>query len=545
MDFKKLDVTKKIIAGISFILIGAFVSLTILINFQVIRSSDNIVDSIMNAMEENQKASIETLRSNFTKIAAKLDQADSKTQEIILDLYDTSYETLTRAMANQIFPMIEGFDFEGASKVAREFLSHSDAVKWIKLTTSETPSSTDIYEFGQQTTDGSKIYSHVIRSDFGYLNIEMQVSLAGLQAVGDVKKMFVQINDDNQQLAASVQDNGRKFIRDTKEFSAQVAGTSQKKIVTVIIVAMILVYLIAMIFLIFFIKGWITRPVNATIRNLGNASNVVASGSEEVSQASNSLADAATQQAAALQEISSSLEEIMSMTRQNDENTEIADTEMLEAKRLLDEANNAMGQLADTMEDIATSSEQTAKINKTIDEIAFQTNLLALNAAVEAARAGEAGAGFAVVADEVRTLAMRAAAASKNAEEVIQGAAGIIKDGVQMTSKTTASFDAMAEVVKKVAALVNEINAASSEQSRGITQVSQAVHDQDTIVQTTAGEADKLRETAAEISEQTKDLDGMIEDLSAMIGGGSGGNPAERNEKSGTKLDERQLIPER
>ena len=96
---------------------------------------------------------------------------------------------------------------------------------------------------------------------------------------------------------------------------------------------------------------------------------------------------------------------------------------------MVDEANHAMIELTGSMKEITTASEETAKIIKTIDEIAFQTNLLALNAAVEAARAGEAGAGFAVVADEVRNLAMRAAEAAKNTANLIEGSVKKIKKG--------------------------------------------------------------------------------------------------------------------
>ena len=92
-------------------------------------------------------------------------------------------------------------------------------------------------------------------------------------------------------------------------------------------------------------------------------------------------------------------------------------------------ASDSMAQLTSSMEEIAKASEETSKIIKTIDEVAFQTNLLALNSAVEAARAGEAGAGFAVVADEVRNLAMRAADAAKNTAVLIEGTVKKIKQG--------------------------------------------------------------------------------------------------------------------
>jgi len=95
-----------------------------------------------------------------------------------------------------------------------------------------------------------------------------------------------------------------------------------------------------------------------------------------------------------------------------------------------------MTDLTGSMKEIAKASEQTQKIVKTIDEVAFQTNLLALNAAVEAARAGEAGAGFAVVADEVRNLALRAAEAAKNTSGLVDDIVRKIKTGEKLVTVT-------------------------------------------------------------------------------------------------------------
>lgn len=263
----------------------------------------------------------------------------------------------------------------------------------------------------------------------------------------------------------------------------------------------------------------ITRALKRVIEGLSTGSEQVSSASGQVSQASQQLAEGASEQASSLEESSSSLEEMASMTRQNADNANHANSLMGEAQKTVKESMEAMTRMTQQINLIRESSDQTAKIIKTIDEIAFQTNLLALNAAVEAARAGEAGKGFAVVAEEVRNLARRSAEAAKNTSDLIEGSQKNAESGVAVTGELSKSMEATAENAGKVATLIAEIAAASKEQSQGIDQINTAVAEMDKVVQGNAANAEESASASEELSAQAQELNAMVEELTALVKG--------------------------
>jgi methyl-accepting chemotaxis protein len=288
----------------------------------------------------------------------------------------------------------------------------------------------------------------------------------------------------------------------------------------------------------------IVKPIKRIIDSLTTGSEQVAAASGQVSAASQSLAEGATEQAAGLEETSSSLEEMSSMTKQNADNAQQANTLAAEARKAADTGAESMGRMNGAIREIQRSSDETSKIIKVIDEIAFQTNLLALNAAVEAARAGEAGKGFAVVAEEVRNLAMRSAEAAKNTANMIEESVKNANNGVDIATEVGKVLDEIVQGIGKTTDLVSEIAAASQEQAQGIDQVNTAVAQMDKVTQQNAANAEESASASEELSSQAESMNDIVGELIALVGGATRTTAPQQQHRntSGRKLSKTDRI---
>jgi len=274
--------------------------------------------------------------------------------------------------------------------------------------------------------------------------------------------------------------------------------------------------------------GLMKDNINTVVQNLDTALSQVTeavgqvtNASGEISIGAQNLAEGANEQASSLEEVSSSLEEMSSMTKQNADNSNQAKILATEARSAANTGDASMKKMAEAIKEIKQSSDNTAKIIKSIDDIAFQTNLLALNAAVEAARAGEAGKGFAVVAEEVRNLAMRSAEAAKNTANMIEESVKNADGGVKIAEEVAAALNKIVDRAQKVGDLISEIAAASNEQALGIEQVNIAVAQMNQVTQSNAANSEESASAAEELSSQAAELLKMVgEFLLSNTGGG-------------------------
>lgn len=251
---------------------------------------------------------------------------------------------------------------------------------------------------------------------------------------------------------------------------------------------------------------WLINDVSSQVVSVRDGSDRLAQGNED-------LNDRTRQTVSNVQQTVATMNQMAASVQSNSATAAEVDKLSVAASSAATEGGNAMHTVVKTMDDIADSTQQIGSITKLINDIAFQTNILALNAAVEAARAGEQGKGFAVVAGEVRHLASRSANAANDIRRLIDASASKVQSGSEQVHAAGRTMDDIVEQVKNVTQLIAQISHATSEQATGLSELTRAVAELDSITQKNAD----LVEESAQISAMVKHRAGRLEDAVTVL----------------------------
>ncbi len=521
-----MGIHKKIGLIIGSVLIISFILLFILINYDISKNNDILVSSIVKQQEQSSARIISDLNSGFEGITSELKGAGIASRKILSDIYISFYDSLSQATLNQIFPLVANFDYNAANAVVEGLLKNSPEISWIRYSTSENPSDEDIQESGKkQTGDAVKMFTHQMKDEFGFVKLEIQVTLSGMASLNKLDNIFKTINTENKALLSSVRQISRESVRSGNQHAIGISEKNNLNIQHHVLIFFGISFVLINIALFFttrritgpilkavdhakiIAKGDLTRTLdiknsdetgilaktmnemsaglNQMFSELVQGMAILSSSSTELSAISTQMyanASEATDESARVsvsaQKMNSDMTNVAASSEQTSVNMQKVSAAVEEmsltirnivkntenGRLIAKEAVVKTEKITDKVHQLGHAAERIGTVTQTIAEISEQTNLLALNATIEAARAGEAGKGFAVIANEIKDLAKQTDDATRHIGEDIRQ----IQD---TTRDTVKEIELITGVIHNVDKIVNTIDLAVERQSNSTQEI--------------------------------------------------------------------------
>ncbi|UWQ62251.1 methyl-accepting chemotaxis protein [Leisingera caerulea] len=252
------------------------------------------------------------------------------------------------------------------------------------------------------------------------------------------------------------------------------------------------------------------NTLNATVREVVEATTSIRNGTSEISQASDDLSQRTESQAATLEQTAAALDQMTASVKAAADGARRVETSMNDARDEAESSGQVVQNAVSAMTEIEQSSAHISQIITVIDDIAFQTNLLALNAGVEAARAGDAGRGFAVVASEVRALAQRSSDAAMEIKALISNSGEQVAKGVDLVGKAGEALNSIVSQVTHISGLVSGIAEGAAEQSTGIGEINTGVMQLDQVTQQNAAMVEQMTAAGQLLNGDASKLAGLV-----------------------------------
>lgn len=254
----------------------------------------------------------------------------------------------------------------------------------------------------------------------------------------------------------------------------------------------------------------IITSLSSVFLSINNASCIVSRGAKEISVTGELLSEGSDHQAKSIEEVVESIIDISDKIKDNTKNSIEVDKLFDNTTKMINDENDRMNLLLQSMDKINKSSEKINEIIDTIKSIADDTNLLALNAAIEAARAGEYGRGFSVVADEVSKLAKQSQDAVKSTTRIINDSINSIIEGTGIVKEISEDLNVISEDVNNVSNLVKKITMSSEEQLFHINSITGKIDDISCVIESNLEIVENTKLSANELARESGILDEEI-----------------------------------
>lgn len=250
--------------------------------------------------------------------------------------------------------------------------------------------------------------------------------------------------------------------------------------------------------------------MQAALSEVREIATVLNHAAQELATSASEISSGAQSQASSLEETTASLTQMTDSLRSTAKSASQASSLATGSHDIAQRGGGVVANAVDAMREINRSSAKISEIITTIDEIAFQTNILALNASVEAARAGEMGRGFAVVASEVGNLAQRSATAAKEIKTLIRDSVAKVESGTGLVNESGVSLNEIVISVKSVTDIVSEMAVSFRDQSSGLDQLSTAMTQMDSVTQRNAAQTEELSGTSESLARRAVQLGEVV-----------------------------------